>query len=635
MTSRLHRAGVRRLIALHPECRRMELFDLLGAPELTGLPVAELGPRMAAYVLDPSGRPLRGDPPWLERCLVATPLAPGWATIADDIAAILAGGALAYDDRLLSRRFAPRADEAIAAATFALEPDAARRAIIDLARNAGPDEGLLHLALLQAGLAVAWRPDLAETDGAAEIIDKLLALVDRKSPRPLLDAVGPIIGAIAVEVPRVGDAVMKKLLDTREQMTDRRYGGDSFLGEFHALDRERKMPDEDYYVTLPDRHVVEACAKILGRAAEALDRDGFVALQRAVLDGEVGESLMPHLVGGLISAAAIGPLGQLVAYLMSTRDAEPRALALDIAAQIPLDEISGSVIDALSDDRRELRIKAIGAAKMLTREVSVPALLARLDDPEPAVCAAAAQALVDLGQRAAIDLRRMPGEISIGRSRERAAAARAAIGDTSGPVVAPLLAIALEEAEHDSDSPIVDALGAALGRTSEGISLAAEIIAELPDALPVIALVLTGESVSLDEEIRAPLERVLDPLIASGEDMGMVALLLLSRYSLGDSALHDRIVALAAEREGYAGQLLEALANVGCRSAAAGSLVAGIIADREHLAGALTAAAIAGVVMPFDHPGWEEIRDLLGLGTVASAIAHQALVSRARVRANE
>ena len=635
MNTRLHRAGIRRLIALHPECRRMELFDMLGAPELTGLPAADIGARMAVHVLDPGGRPLTGEPAWLERCLVATPLAPGCAIIADDIAAILAAGTLAYDDRLLSCRFAPRADEAIAAATFSLAPDAARRAILELARNAGPDESLLHLALLQAGLAVAWRPDLVEADGMAEIIDALLALVARKSPRPLLDAVGPIIGAIAVQVPRVGDAVMKKLVDARARMTDRRDGGDSFLGEFRALDRERTMPDEDYYVTLPDRHVVEACAKMLGRAAEALDHEGFVALQRAVLEGEVGETLMPQLVGGLIDAAAIGPLGQLVAYLMSTRDAEPRALALDIAAQIPLDEISGSVIDALSDDRRELRIKAIGAANMLIPEVSVPALLARLDDPEPAVCAAAAQALVDLGQRAAIDLRRMPGEISIGRSRERTAAARAAIGDTSGEVVAPLLAIALEEAERDSDSPIVDALGAALGRTSEGIALAAEIIAELPDALPVIALVLTGESVSLDEAIRAPLERVLDPLIASGDDMGMVALLLLSRYSLGDSGLHDRIVALAAEREGYAGQLLEALANVGCRSAAAGSLLAGIIADSEHLAGALTAAAIAGVVMHFDHAGWEDIRDQLGLGTVAAAVVHQALVSRARVRANE
>ncbi|HEY6033524.1 MAG TPA: HEAT repeat domain-containing protein, partial [Kofleriaceae bacterium] len=391
VSARFHRAGVRRLIALHPECRRMQLFDLFGAPELTGLPAGEVATRMAAYALDPGGRPLVGDPAWLERCLVATPLAPGCAEIEDDIAAILAAGALGYDDRLLSRRFAPRADEAIAAATFSLDPDAARRAILALAREPGPDESLLHLALLQAGLAVAWRPDLVEMDGAAEIIDALLGLVDRKSPRPLLDAVTPILGSIAVELPRVGDDVMQKLIAARTRMTERRGGGESFLGEFRALDRERKMPDEDYYMTLPDRQVVEACAKILGRAAEALDREGFVALQREVLDGEVGETLMPHFVGGLINAAAIGPLAQLAAYLMSTRDAESRALALDIAAQLPLDEIAEPLIDALSDDRKELRIKAIRAVGMLEPGISVPALLARLDDPEPAVCAVAAK----------------------------------------------------------------------------------------------------------------------------------------------------------------------------------------------------------------------------------------------------
>ena len=613
----------------------MQLFDLLGAPELTGLPAGEVAARMAAHSLDAGGRPLVGDPSWLERCLVATPLAPGCAEIADDIAGILAAGALAYDDRLLSRRFAPRADEAIAAVTFSLDPDAARRAIIGLARERGPDENLLHLALLQAGLALAWRPDLVEADGTAELVEALMALVDRTSPRPLLDAVTPILGAIAVELPSVGDGVMQKLVAARMRMTDRRDGGNSFLGEFRALDRERKMPDEDYYMTLPDRHVVETCAKILGRAAEALDRDGFVALQNVVLDGEVGASLMPHFVGGLVNASAIGPLAQLAAYLMTTRDAEPNALALDIAAQLPLDEIAEALIDALSDDREELRIKAIGAVGMLEPALAVPALLARLDDPEPAVCAVAAKMLVDLGERAAVESRRMPGELAIGKSRERTAAVRAAIGDPSGEVVAPLLALALEEAEGDTESPLVEALGTALGHTVEGLALAAEIISTLPEALPIIALALSGPGVALDEDLRAQLARVLDPVIASEDDAGMVALMLLARYSLGNAELHDRILALAAEREGYAGQILEALASVGRRSAAAGSLLATIIADREYLAGALTAAAVAGVAMPVDHPGWESVRDLFALGTVASAVAYQALVSRARVRLDE
>jgi hypothetical protein len=657
--SRLTRAGIRRLVALHPETRRLVLRPSLVSPEIIGsLPLSEIEQRFADHLLDRCAGPLvaRGaaDQVWFEQSLLLRPIAPGSALpVSDEIAAIVAAPQLvdrgALSPRALADRFASRADDALAAAIALLEPDAAAAAIAELAAQPGRDEPLLHLAVLQAGGALAWRPDLLGAEPARGLVDRLidtlLGLLDRTSPEPLLDAVAPVLGAIAgspgAVARRARDRVAARLGELRHHIAGRRSGG-SFLDEFRALDRPRALPDEDYYMTLPDRRVAEACARILGRSAAPLDRDGFVALQTEVLAGEFGATLLPSFVDGLIAAAAIAPLTELVARLLTAADAEPRLLALRIAAQLPLDGCAEACLACLEDGRAQVRWYAVRAATLLEPERAVPAVIARLDDPEPQVCACAGRALVELGQRDQVELRRMPGELAIGKTRERTAAARAALGDASIDVVSALLPLAELEIEREparDDSPLVAALTGVLRGSADGLRLAAAIAQEVPAALPILALALAGDgelpAVALPGELRAELARALDPMIEAGGETGMLALEALSRFSLGDAAMIDRIVDAGERTEGYAQQVLAALANVARRSERAALVLAPWLDSHEHIAATVMAAAVAGVALPVDDPRWLGIRELFGLGSIAAAAAHAALVDRARIRCED
>jgi len=645
--NRLNRAGIRRLIALTPEGRRMSQRDRLLYPEIAGpLPASELEQRFASYLLDPAMRPLElraGEADWFERCLFVDVIAPGSAiSIGDDIAAIVAAPRFVDGDQLASqvmrRRFAPRADLAIAAGIALLSPEAAAREIRRLVAERGPDEDRLHLALLQAGRALAWRAELP--DGTSDILEAMLQLLDRATARPIMDAVAPILGALATTSAREGicERVLSTLETAKNRITARRTGT-SFLGEFQALDRPRTLRDEDYYETLPDRQLLETCARILGRSAEVVAVDEFVALQSQVLEGELETMLLPAFVDGLIEAGAVVQVGQLVGHLLTLSDIEPRTVALDIAARLPVDEVAQPILACLEDRRTQIRERAIGAAMMLDPEVAVPAVAARIDDPEPFICAAAARALVALGQRDVVEERGMPGEVAIGMTKERTAAIRAALGDTSGDVMAVLLPLAAADAERegaDEEPRLVAALASILRGSAEGILFAAAIIRELPDALPLVALALVGDqnavSVRLPAELRGELASVLDPFIEAGGDNAIVALQILSRFSLGDPAVMERIIDVADRDEGYAGQLLDCLVQVRRRSERTAALLRLLVEDREHLPGALTAVAAAGLVLPAEHALWSNIQDLYGLGTIATAVVHTALVNRRRVR---
>jgi hypothetical protein len=633
----LNRASVRRLLALFPDGGRAELRATLIEPELAG-PIDDLERRFADYLLDPRGMPLIGD---FARSYLVRSLAPGCAVpIGDDVAAIIAAPRWIEGERLgealLSRRFATRADEAVAAAVALLPAGAAIAAIHTLAAQAGPDEAQLHLALLQAGRALAWRRELLGE--AAGIVDGVLALLDRTSPRPLLQALCGILGPLAATAPAVRDAVLERARDARHRIEGRRTG-DSFLGEFQALDRPRTMPDEDYYLTLPDRDVLQACAEILGRSAEQLDRAAFGALQADVLAGELGNALLPAFVDGLIAAAAVEPLSELVMHLLADADDESRSLGLHIAAQLPLDACADACIACLDDRREEIRARAVLAVGMLEAELAVPALARRLDDPDPGVCARAALALVELGQVDMIRERRMPGELAVGKTRERTAAALAALPEASlevASVLLPLVAGRAEVVEDLADEPLVAAAVSLVRGSAAGIRIAAAFVREIPEALPIVALALAGTDddptpVVLPTELRAELASALDPIIDGGGDAGFLALETLARFSPGDAAMIDRIAAMAAREDGYAQNVLAALAYVRRRSDRAADLLAPLLADREHLPATVLAAGVAGVALPVDHRLWDQVRELLALGTHAAAAAHAALVARRRV----
>lgn len=643
MIGHLNRASVRRMLALFPDAGRAELRSTLIQPEVAGaLPAGELERRLGDYLIDPCGMPLVGDDAWFARSLLVRPLVPGCAVpIGDDVAAIVAAPRWVEGERLGEAlrvaRFASRADDAVAAAVAQLPTGAAIAAIHALASEPGPDEPQLHLALLQAGRALAWRRELIGE--AAAVVEGVLALLDRTSPRPLLQALCGILGPLAATAPMVRTAVLERARDARLRIEGRRTG-DSFLGEFQALDRPRTMPDEDYYLTLPDRELLHVCAEILGRSAEQLDRGAFGALQGEVLAGELGNSLLPAFVDGLVAAAAVDPLTELVAHLLDEPDEAPRSLGLHIAAQIPLDACASACVACLEDRREEIRARAVLAVRMLEAEAAVPALARRLDDPAPGVCARAALALVELGQAAVIRERRMPGELAVGKTRERTAAALAALPDASlevASVVLPLVAGRAELAEDLTDEPLVEALASLVRGSADGIRIAAAFVREIPEALPIVALALAGTEddatpLVLLPELRAELASALDPVIDRGGDAGMLALETLARFSPGDSALIDRIAGIARHEDGYAQHVLAAVAYVRLRSERAAELLAPWLDDREYLPATVLAAGVAGVALPVDHRLWAQVRELLALGTHAAAAAHTALVARRRIR---
>ena len=236
----------------------------------------------------------------------------------------------------------------------------------------------------------------------------------------------------------------------------------------------------------------------------------------------------------------------------------------------------------------------------------------------------------------------MPGQLAVGKARERTAAARAALGDASIEVVSallPLVAVEVERKLDLDDEPLIAALTAVLCSTADGIRLASALVRDLPEVLPLVALALASSdeapSLSLPAELRAELARALDPIIAAGDEAGMLALELLSRFSLGDAGLVDRIVDAGVRNGGYAQQILASLAHVQRRSARAASTLAPWLENREHLGATMMAAAVAGVVLPQGHPLWEQIRELYALGSLAAAAAHAALTSGVRFRCED
>jgi hypothetical protein len=121
-------------------------------------------------------------------------------------------------------------------------------------------------------------------------------------------------------------------------------------------------------------------------------------------------------------------------------------------------------------------------------------------------------------------------------------------------------------------------------------------------------------------------------IIDGGGDAGMLALETLARCSPGDAGMVDRIAGMAEHEEGYAQHVLAALAYVRRRSARAAELLAPWLDDREYLPATVLAAGVAGVALPVDHRLWDQVRELLALGTHAAAAAHAAQVARRRIR---
>lgn len=618
------RASVRRAFALAPDKRALaaRFTELAVAGPL---PAGEVGELLAGYLFDPIGSALLATTParaeWLAGPLFRA-VGPGnFAPHADAIAALIVGPLLAKSEHYVAQRWAPRADDAVAFAVAAL-PDSARAAALErLASDPGPEPALLAQSLLQCGRALACSPDLLDAPIAGKLVGELVALLHPSRPKPLLDAAARVLGSIASRDHALG----KRARDAAFAALDagHRAAPASFAAEIAAIGRSRRLPDEDRMLALPGREVAQAAAYALGVAAP-LDRQAFAAHRRLVLDRPDGAELADSFAEGLVAAAHVPALAALAAALLD-QDGDAPLAALGIAAALPLDPLAARLIAALDDERPSLRALACDAVALLDHADVDGALAARLGDPSPDVSAAAARALLERGRREVV---------AAHAEREthpmRAAVARAATGDLSVAVIGELANGMTRELE---DAPIAALVADCLLGSPAGLETAANFIGGVPEAAGLIALAASA-GIERDVGVLAPPEprahlanvvlRIADP------ELSALGLFLLARVSAGDVVIADVVADALATATDYAENLVAALAELRVATPNSSNALAALVAPDQPIGARVLAAAACGRALAAGHAGWQHVRELLELGTIARAAAWTAVRDRAR-----
>lgn len=653
-------AQLRRAFAARPDADLggLELdVAALAAP----LDAGALRELLAGYLLDPDGGTIsdaRADvAQWFDSSPLAIRRAPGGGgPRSDALAAVIAAPALIGDDGLLAstwaRRAAPRADDAIGAALALLSAPHALSAIGRLAGEPLPDEEVLHLALLQAGRALAWSaPRLADAAPAAALVDRLLGLLVRGSAAPVLGRAVAALGPVAATATPLGARIRERalaLLDEQMALIEPPRQQGSFLAEFERLHRGHQ--DEEWYRLLPHRRLAEHAAQLCGRGAHLGDARALRA--RVTERWQEGESLAAAFGTGVAASGDAVTVTALVGDLLGRGDDAGVELALSVASNVPADGCIDTLLALARSRDPARRMLAVPAVALLAEEIAVPALAAALDDEDGEVCAVAAVLLRDHGRTDLLAARRLAGD-----RRLHAAVVRAAIPDHDHAVLTTLVAAiaeGLDEADalgrSDEDgaaeaaASLVDAigesaltgvLGDALRGSTTGVERTTQLLRELPDALPVVALAIGSDppEVALPAALAGPLGAALDAIVAEQPDAEVIALALRGHFGRGDPALADRALAFLRARPDHAADLLAVLAAIGVRSAAAGDAIAPLVAQAHDLPLRGAAAASAGAIAPVDHPLWASVRELLGLGTILGDAAHDALVHRAREQA--
>ena len=640
MTSK---AAIRRALALLPDgaprlTLAARLAELAGAGPIAPAEVAEL---LVAYLFDPSTAAILATTEdrarWFDGPLFAA-VGPGNAApLTDTIAALIVGPILANGGVLSpiigNHRFAPRADDAIAIAVAALPRDAQAAALEQLAREPGPEPALLALSAVQCGRVLAWSPHLLDTAIAETIVADLLALLQPSRPRPLLDLAAAALGPIAATPGPVGVRVRDAAFAALDAM--HRPPPTSFAAEIAAIGKTRRIPDQDRMMELPRREVAATAAFILGFAAP-VDRDAFVAHRALVLDRPDGDDLFAPFVDGLVSAAHVPAVTELVMSLLADTGDGPTS-ALGLAAALPLDSLRDLLLAELDSATPTLRVLACAAVELLATDaddIVDTALAARLGDPSPEVAAAATHSLVARNRR---DL--------IGKHSEREtnpirrAIALAALGELGVEVIGELARGFLADLDHapEDASPLTRLLGDALLGSIAGLETAASLIGGVPEAAGMLALAAVPGA-DRDVGIVAPpatrarlasvtLTIATDP--QAGE-LGALALYLLARVSAGDATTADAIATELEGDTGYAGNLVAAFGELRVANDRTAAALVPLLAATQPIGARVLAAAVSGRALPRDHAAWREVRELLELGTIARAAAWCALRDRAR-----
>ncbi len=643
MSDKSTRAELLGLLALYPDGRTFRLRSVLESPAVLGpLPLGEARGLLREYLLDPQGAALVArtseQARWLGESLILRKLAPGNAVpVSDAAAAVLAvGGEGGVSDELRRRRFAPRADELIAATVAACDDETAQAEIVRLADESGPDEECLHLALLQAGRALAWAGARALGPATEPVVDRLLSLLAHDSPAGLLQSLVPALGPIgATGTPagaKVRDHAARAVLRAAWAEEGPPAKAGSFLAEFSQLDRPRQAPAGR---RATDEDLAEAAAEILGRAAPE-DPEGFARVRRVVFDDRARPgALFPSFLQGLAAGGNVHPLAALAEQLLGG-EPEEQQIALFVASKVPLDACAEPIFGLLEADDPDVRALAVAAAALLPGEVSLEPIARRLDDPSVTVGVAAARALFDLGRPDATELLPPPGE-GPRALRVRVAAMRAVLGECSREVIGDLvLALGEELSRGITESPLADALGALLASNGEAFLLVCDLLGEVPDALDAVAVSVFASdeeehrvALRLPDELRSALYAALAPLIAGTGEDALTSLALLCRLCATDRSLVTEVRRLLAESGAPGAQILPMLADLRVCDADTAALLAPVL-DGADAADSLVAAAIAGIALPAAHPGWRHVRALLDLNPSAAQIAHASLVNRAR-----
>ena len=635
------RASVRRALALRPDAGRLALAAPLAEQVAAGpLPASEAYDLLVAYLFDTTGGALLATTDdaarWLDGPLFRW-IGPGNAVPHDDhLAALIAGPALARGGELSpivrERRCAPRADDAVAIAIAALPPDAQLATLDQLAADEGPDAAVLALSTVQCGRVLAWSPHLLETPLAAQIVGALLALLSPSRPRPLLALAARALGPIAAARGPLSERVRTAALAGIEAAEYARPA--SFADEIAAIGKTRRVPDQDRMLALPRRELAEACAYILGFAAPA-ERDRFAMHRALVLDRQSSAELWVPFVEGLVAAAHVPAVSELAAGLLGDGGASA-ATALGVAATLPLDPIADELLAQLDDGNAGRRASACAAVELLEHGDVDAALAARLSDPSPDVAAAAARALLARGQRQVL-------ADHAGRERHtvRRAIVRASLGELDVATIGELVRGVLADSEADSAQagPILRLLADVLLGSADGLEVAANLIDGVPEAAGLLALAAAPEA-ERDAGVLAPpgprahlagaTLRIATSPAHADDELGALALYLLSRMSAGDTTVAEVVADALASTEEQGAQLTAALAELRVSTPATAAALAPLLEPDQPLGQRVLAAAICGRALPAGHPSWTHVRDLLDLGTIARAAAWSALRDRAR-----
>ncbi|HUJ63302.1 MAG TPA: hypothetical protein VLX92_32610, partial [Kofleriaceae bacterium] len=330
-------------------------------------------------------------------------------------------------------------------------------------------------------------------------------------------------------------------------------------------------------------------------------------------------ALLGPFVDGLVQGAHVSALASLAAEMLAGDDG---GTALDLAARLPLDPIAGALVGQLEHPSPVRRVQACAAVVLLDHAAVDPTLAARLADASPDVAAAATRALRERGRTDLLASAPRRASVTVGR------------GELAVPALGELVQHALIAHAEQQPSPCAALAAEVLLGSPAGLELAADLIANAPEALYVLAAPRAEQDAGVlaPPGPRAGFARAALGLAAAGpgDELGALALYTLARLSAGDATLAEVVADALAASDGQAALLVAALGELRVASEPVAAALAPLLDPAQPIGARVLAAAVCGRALPRDHAAWAQVRELGSLGSLAGAAAWSALRDRAR-----